>query len=104
MKLDYQVIANALGIPEKHIPMLVGAFLEESATILTALEKAIEAKDYANIGLHAHSIKGSAGNLRINDVYTLALELERAGKAADTAYDYQSAFETLRTMVTAIEL
>ncbi len=104
MKLNYDDIAGALGIPAKHIPMLVGAFLEESEGILAKLNEAIEAQNYADIGLHAHSIKGSAGNLRINDVYELALEMEKAGKEAQTDYDYQTSFETLKSMISAIEV
>ncbi len=104
MKVDIKEIAAILGMAEKHIPMLIGAFLEESESILQNLKDAISEKNFPNITLHAHNIKGSAANLRLTDISELALGLERAAKAGDGSYDYEGESSKLVILIKDIEL
>ena len=104
MKVDTKEIASALGISEAHIPLLVGSFLDESKTILESLSLGIQAKDFGEITLHGHSIKGSAANLRLNDIAELAKSIELAGKASDESFDYSGSYERLKALIEDLEV
>jgi len=104
MKVNSKEIASVLGISEAHIPLLVGSFLDESKEILENLFSGIEAKDYTEITLHAHSIKGSAANLRFNDISELAKSIELASKAQDGSFAYDERSKELKALIEAVEL
>ena len=104
MKVDTKEIASVLGISEAHIPILVGAFLDESKGILESLFAGIEAKDFSEITLHGHSIKGSAANLRLTDISDLAKTVEMAGKAEDASFDYTGTATRLKALIEDLEL
>lgn len=104
MKIDTAHIASILGIPEKHIPMLVGAFLEEAGTIFENLFIAIDSNDMAGISLHAHSIKGSAANLRLEEIAELAKDIEIASKSGESDFDYSGSATRLKALVDDVEL
>ncbi|MDH5464715.1 MAG: Hpt domain-containing protein [Thiovulaceae bacterium] len=103
MKIDHTLVAKELGISEKHIPLLINSFLDESKSIMENLTQAVTAQDFANIALYAHSIKGSAANLRISDVQEKALAIELAGKENNAGYDYPSEVNTLQSLIDSIE-
>ena len=104
MKVDSKEIASVLGISEAHIPLLVGSFLDESKEILESLFSGVEAKNYPEITLHAHSIKGSAANLRFNDIAELAKSIELAGKSEDAGFAYDERSKELKALLEGIEL
>lgn len=49
------------------------------------LQEAMEHNDTASLNMLAHQLKGASGNLRIDSVYTLSMELEAAAKNNDLA-------------------
>ena len=100
--LNFEEMAAAIGLKPKHMPMLIGSFLEESGSILSNIKTAIDSANYADIKLHAHSIKGSAGNLKFTEIYDMAREMEFAGGAADTGFDYIGYFEAIEKAVATI--
>jgi len=104
MKVDTKEIASVLGISEAHIPMLVGSFLDESKSILENLFAGVEANDFTEITLHGHSIKGSAANLRLNDISELAKSIEMAGKAEDASFDFKGTSQALKALIEDLEL
>ena len=88
--LDFDEMALSIGLKPKHIPMLIGSFLEESESILTSLADAIESNDFDSIKLHAHSLKGSAGNLKFTEVYEMSREMELAASESNADFDYKA--------------
>ncbi|WP_348653046.1 Hpt domain-containing protein [uncultured Sulfurimonas sp.] len=60
--LNHEDMAASIGLKAKHIPMLIGSFLEETGVILETIASAIASTDYAAIKLSAHSVKGSASD------------------------------------------
>ena len=104
MKVDSKEIASVLGISEAHIPLLVGSFLDESKEILENLFSGVTAKNYTEITLHAHSIKGSSANLRFNDIAELAKSIELAAKNEDSSFAYDERSKELKALIEAIEL
>ena len=101
--INHDEMAAAIGLKPKHIPMLIGSFLEESEGILDSLQTAISSKDYDGIKAQAHAIKGSAGNLRFNEVYEMSKELENAGSESASDFDYDGYLTAIKTAVSTIK-
>jgi HPt (histidine-containing phosphotransfer) domain-containing protein len=100
--MNHEEMAAAIGLKPKHIPMLVGSFLEESVGIMEKLTEAINSKDYANIKTQAHAIKGSAGNLRFNEIYEMAKEMEFAAVDSDESFDYDGYLAAIKAAINTI--
>lgn len=100
--LNFEEMAAAIGLKPKHIPMLVGSFLEESGPILSNIKAAIASKNYADLKLHSHSIKGSAGNLKFTEIYDMAKEMELAAAESDANFDYSSYLDAIKSAVATI--
>ena len=100
--INHDEMAAAIGLKPKHIPMLVGSFLEESVAILDKLTSAISSRDYEAIKAQAHAIKGSAGNLRFNEVYEMAKEVEFAGTDSNADFDYDGYLAAIKSAVATI--
>jgi len=102
--IDYETMSKAIGLKPKHMPMLIESFLEESVPTLEALDKAITAKDLSSIASYAHSIKGTAGNLRFNEIYEMAKEMERSAKENNGSFEYNAYLQAIKAAVATISL
>ncbi len=102
--LDHEVMAKAIGLKVKHMPMLINSFLTESSPILETMANQIQEKDYEGVRASAHSIKGSAGNLRFNELSEMARELEYAATAGDSSFDYLGYLEAIKESIRTITL
>lgn len=102
--LDAENMAAKIGLNAKHIPILVQSFLAEGATIMTQMTEAVNSKDYEKISLTAHSIKGSAGNLKFDAIYELAKEVELSAKDSKADYSYEEACVSLKKAIDSISL
>jgi len=102
--INYEEMAKAIGLKPKHMPMLIESFLEESAPVLEALGEAISSNDLSSIASHAHAIKGSAGNLRFNEIYEMTKEMESAAKSSDASFAYEEYLQALKQAVSTISL
>lgn len=60
-------------------------YLEELPELLHKMGDCLERGDLEQARMQAHSLKGSSGNLRIQTVYEMALELEKTIKQGDAA-------------------
>ena len=102
--INAEEMAASIGLKAKHIPMLIGSFLEEALPLLETLQRAIESKDYTTIRHAAHSIKGSAGNLRFTEVYDMAKELEFAGAESNESFDFQGYLDAISQAIKTIKI
>ena len=102
--LNHEEMASQIGLKPKHIPMLVGSFMEESTSIMQNLKIAIESNDYTNIKMHAHSIKGSAGNLKFNEVYEMSKEVELAASESNASFNYLEYYEAINKAISTIKV
>jgi len=100
--INHEEMAASIGLKPKHIPMLIGSFMEESVGILENLTAAIASKDYEAIKAQSHAIKGSAGNLRFNEVYEMAKEVEFAGTESNADFDYDGYLTAIKSAVATI--
>ncbi|MDT8338165.1 MAG: Hpt domain-containing protein [Sulfurimonas sp.] len=102
--LDYDNLALSIGIKNRYIPMIMESFLKETDSILEALEESIESKDYDKIRLNAHAIKGSAGNIKFNEIYEMAMEIESEAAKKNNEFDYKLYFDAIKNAVGTISL
>ena len=100
--LNFEEMAAGIGLKPKHMPVLIGSFLEESGPILSNIKTAIDSANYADIKMHAHSIKGSAGNLKFTEIYDMAREMEFAGAEANADFDYKGYLDAIEKAVATI--
>ncbi len=87
--LNYDEMAKKIGLKVAYMPMLIESFLEESIPTLENLRESITSRDYASIKSQAHSIKGSAGNLRLDEIYEMAKEMELSATAHKIDFEYE---------------
>lgn len=102
--LNHEEMAASIGLKAKHVPMLIASFMEESVSIMEELKNSISAKDYDKIKSDAHAIKGSAGNLRLNEVYEMAKEMEFAAADSNEEFNYDSYLEAIQTALDTISI
>ena len=100
--INHDEMADAIGLKAKHIPMLIASFLDESVSILAALDEAISANNFLEIKERAHAIKGSAGNLRFNEVYEMAKDMEFAGAESNSDFDYSGHLEAIKSAIATV--
>ncbi len=80
MPSDKERALRELGIPENIYDSLLKVFIDETKPALKSLADSIASAKYEDAARHAHFIKGSAGNLRLESIYSLAKEIELGAK------------------------
>ena len=93
-----EVIENVkkeFGFDDDIVKELLNDFSENTRTQLKELEEAIIKKDTEQVTQIAHSIKGAAGNLRMNEIFELSKKLEFMGRENNLSEAMQT-FEDLK--------
>jgi two-component system, sensor histidine kinase and response regulator len=80
---DINALIEELELDKEDIVELMDDFKDFITTALPNLENAINSGDTGEVRSVAHSIKGSAGNLRINFVYETAKTMQDAADAGE---------------------
>jgi two-component system, sensor histidine kinase and response regulator len=80
MKWDKQRAVKELGIPAALYHELVLGFIKQSTVVIQNLEKIFRERNFEEIAKAAHFVKGAAGNLRVEEIYVIAKELEAVAK------------------------
>ncbi len=101
--INHEEMADVIGLKAKHIPILIASFLEESAPILEALQEAVQKSDFSAIKDHAHSIKGSAGNLRFDEIYEMSKEMELSAGDVVSDFEYEAYLEAIKKAIATIQ-
>ncbi len=102
--LNYEEMAAAIGLKPKHMPMLLASFVEEAGSAIEQVQNAITSNDFTALAAQAHAIKGSAGNLRLNELYEMTKDMELSAKANDTSFDYQGHLDAVKCLMDTITL
>lgn len=100
--INFDILAGSIGIRPKSMPLLVESFLSESLEILCKLDEAIEKKELQEIKQLAHSIKGSAGNMKFDELYEMARAVEFAAQAHDEDFPYQNYCNAIKIGIATI--
>ena len=78
--IDFETIANRLGFESEDLLMLFSMFKDSAKESISALKIAIESGNFEEIKSQAHSIKGSASNLMLEDIERLAQTMDESAK------------------------
>jgi len=101
--LSFDDMARSIGLKLKHMPILIGSFLEESETIVESINSAIYTNDYLGIKSNAHSIKGSSANLKFTEIYEMSKEMEHAAADSNADFDYRGYLEAMKSAIATIK-
>ena len=96
-EVNKQVLMDKFNFDDEDLVMLFDVFIKSSNENIEKLKLAIENNDYNTIYICAHSLKGSSGNLMIDEVYAISKELESASKD-EKSIDYKSHYDKLYTI------
>jgi len=102
--LDTEKLSEELMLSNDEVIMLLELFIKKMKKVLPELHDAIMNKDYEQIALNAHSIKGSSGNFRIEVLQNSASEMEKMAKNERSDYDYEKNFQEIKSRVLRIKI
>lgn len=80
---DLKALAEELD--EECARELAGAFLEDSANEMSAVDSCIASQDAAELKAHAHALKGCCRTIKAEDAEAVCTDLEMAAINADWA-------------------
>jgi len=102
--LDVEKLTKELMLTPDELIMLLTLFIKKMQSTLPELYAAIKERDYKKIALKAHSIKGSSGNFRIEELLKDSAEMEQMAKHENKEYDYESVFHKIREKIESIKV
>lgn len=102
-KINLHSLAQQLDFDPDDIRRMAAMFFKSTEKTLGILDDAVRSNDMEAIYKAAHSIKGSAGALQLNELHSYALEIEMAGRH-NVRIDYAAAAKKLADMVRSIEI
>lgn len=77
---DIHSVSAELGLSPDELAEIVTVFCTELTDMLTAMEASASQADYVMLAQLCHSLKGTAANLRVKELSSLAGELECRAK------------------------
>ena len=80
---DIDALKNELELDQEDVVELFDDFKSFIDETMPKLKAAVQASDMAQSRTLSHSIKGSAGNLRIQEVYALSKQMQENSEASD---------------------
>ena len=98
MKIDRERALGELGIPSQMYDELLQIFKVQTESTLQELEGVVASSNHTEIAKLAHSIKGSAGNLRLDELQELARKIEFAAKGNADMAGISSDFTNLKAL------
>lgn len=102
--LDHEKLTQELMLSVDELTMLVDLFVKKMQKQIPELYDAIQAKDYKKIALIAHSIKGSSGNFRLEEIQEESAKMELMAKNADGKYKYEAVYEKIKERLEQIKI
>jgi len=82
---DVDALISELELDQEDIVELFDDFKEFIEETMPELKKSIESSDMGKARSQSHSIKGSAGNLRINEVYEISKRMQDEAENSDSS-------------------
>ncbi len=98
MLVNRDLIAEQLGFKRSDVDMLLAMFSKNAASSMQEMNAMIDDNNMQGIADAAHAIKGSAGNLKLDDIFNLAKTIELDAKAGEDV-DYRSSYQQLKAML-----
>ena len=92
-------LASQFGLPTEQIDAMIPSFITTLGSHLQNLEDALAGGDLVLLGKMSHTIKGAFLNLGLDECASIALQIEKQGKAGDTSTNYRQLVDDLRNRV-----
>ncbi len=94
--MDFNDLASRLGIDEEDFKELVELFVTTSFSDIEKIRKGVLKNKPADAAAASHSIKGAAGNLGFDEIFSLARDMEMQAKSGslENFEDYLSDLES----------
>ena len=102
--LNVGKLTKELMLTQDELILLLTLFIKKMNATLPELKSAIKERDYHKIALKAHSIKGSSGNFRIEELLKNSAEMEMMAKNENSGYDYEGVFEEIEKKIASIKV
>ncbi|MEN4053562.1 MULTISPECIES: ATP-binding protein [Sulfurimonas] len=102
--LDADKLSKELMLTQDELVLLLRLFIKKMHTTLPELQEAIDKRDHKQIALKAHSIKGSSGNFRIEELLKDSTEMEQMAKHEMHEYDYEEAYQRIKKKIESIKI
>ena len=102
--LNVEKLTKELMLTQDELVLLLTLFIKKMNVTLAELQSAIDTRDYHKIALKAHSIKGSSGNFRIEELLQNSAEMEQMAKNENREYDYKATFEKIEKKIASIKV
>ena len=99
--MDVQQLASRLGIDEEDFMELVELFVATSLGDIEKIKKGVAEESSAEAAAASHSIKGAAGNMGFDEIFTLAKNMEMQAKQGDLN-NFGAYIEDLESQVNAL--
>jgi len=99
--IDIERLATELDFDIEDVYVLVELFVENAQVSLANIEEAIEGNDIQTIQNEAHAIKGSAANLLLVDIQSMARDMETAA-LENRKINYLSLFTQIEESIEAL--
>ncbi|QFR48758.1 Hpt domain-containing protein [Sulfurimonas lithotrophica] len=101
--IDLEAIAKELDFDLEDVEMLVDVFLDSAEEGLVELKDAIAQNDLESIFASSHAIKGSAANIKLDEISSLARNIENSARNNNTM-DYEKEYNKLKELVESIRV
>jgi HPt (histidine-containing phosphotransfer) domain-containing protein len=102
--LNCDKLNQELMLSSDELVMLIELFIKKMSKQIPEMEDAIKSRDYKKIALIAHSIKGSSGNFRLEEVQDDSSKMEKMAKNRDSDYNYEAIFEKIKNRLSKIKI
>jgi PAS domain S-box-containing protein len=100
---DYvKLLEERLGLDKESIAMLLEEFVQNSVSEIVDMNTAVENGDLEKLFELAHKIKGAAANLRLENIRTIAMQIEQNALKEVKECDYYSLIESLDKEIASI--
>jgi HPt (histidine-containing phosphotransfer) domain-containing protein len=100
--MNFKDLASNLGLDEEEFIELVELFVSTSLGDIARIRKAVRDNNAADAASASHSIKGAAGNMGFDDIFTRARDMEMQAKQGSLD-GFDELLSGLESMVKALD-
>ena len=102
-EFDIEEVSQDLHVSKDVYLKIVNNFFKIVCGDVKMIQDGIEAQNLQKVYLASHKIKGSAGNLRLDSIASIAGEIEQHSLKQDITYDYNQALKNLQQKIHAFQ-
>ena len=100
--MDKDKLAAQLGFKRSDIDILIKIFKKNAGTLIEEMGIMIKQNNMQGIADVAHAIKGSAGNLKLDEIFELSKSIEIMVKTTQNE-DYEMYYKQLKEMLDMLD-